>query len=91
MTESKNFQSTIVILGYISCLFAGLLGMFVGAFLVSAKKTLPGGGTAYAFDEKSRKHGKIILYLGSSILILAILFFMNWFFLEKILFGRPLH
>jgi hypothetical protein len=90
MTESKKYQSAFVVLGYISCLFAGLIGMFIGAFVVSAKKTLPGGRTAYAFDEKWRKHGKIILYLGSSILILSILFFMNWFFLEKVLFGRPL-
>jgi hypothetical protein len=90
MTESKKYQSTVVILGYISCLFAGLIGMFIGAFVISAKKTLPGGRTAYAFDAKWRKHGKIILYLGSSILILSILFFMNWFFLEKVLFGRPL-
>jgi hypothetical protein len=89
MAESKNFQSTVVILGYISCLFAGLIGMFIGAFVVSAKKTLPGGKTAYAFNEKNRKHGKIILYLGSSVLILSILFFMNWFFLEKVLFGGP--
>jgi len=90
MIESKKFQSTIVILGYISCLFAGLIGMFIGAFILSAKKTLPGGHTPYAFDEKWRKHGKIIVYLGSSVLILSILFFINWFFLEKVLFGRPL-
>ncbi len=90
MTESKKYQSTVVILGYISCLFAGIIGMFIGAFVIGAKKTLPRGETAYVFDEKWRKHGKIILYLGSSILILSILFFMNWFFLEKVLFGRPL-
>jgi len=90
MAESKKYQSTVVILGYISCLFAGIIGMFIGAFVISAKKTLPGGTTAYAFAEKWRKHGKIILYLGSTVLILSILFFINWFFLEKILFGRPL-
>jgi len=90
MTESKQFQSTIVILGYISCFFAGLIGMFIGAFILSAKKTLPGGNAVYAFDEKWRKHGKIIVYLGSSVLILSILFFINWFLLEKVLFGRPL-
>jgi hypothetical protein len=89
MSENKKFQSTIVILGYISCLFAGLIGMFIGAFLITAKKTITSGRAAYVFNEKSRKHGKIILYLGSSVLILSILFFMNWFFLEKVLFGRP--
>jgi hypothetical protein len=90
MSESKKFQTTWVIIGYISCLLAGVIGMFIGSFLITAKTTLPDGKISYAFNERNRKHGKIILYLGSSVLILSILFFINWFILEKILFGRPL-
>ena len=66
------------------------MGMIIGSILISAKKNLTNANIVYVFNEKNRKHGKIILYLGSSILILSILFFMNWFFLEKVLFGRPL-
>jgi uncharacterized membrane-anchored protein YitT (DUF2179 family) len=77
-----------VIIGYIASVFGGLVGMFIGSVLVTAKKTLPGGGLAYVFNERSRKHGKIILYLSSVVLILSILFFINWFLLEKILFGK---
>jgi len=79
-----------VIIGYISSLFGGFMGMIIGTILVSAKKSLSDGSIVYVFNEKSRKHGKIIMYLGSGVLILSIIFFMNWFFLEKILFGRPL-
>jgi hypothetical protein len=79
-----------VIAGYILSLFGGVIGMIIGSILVSAKRNLSDGRTAYVFNERNRKHGKVILYLGSSILILSILFFMNWFFLEKVLFGRPL-
>jgi len=79
-----------VILGYISSLFGGFIGMIIGSILISAQKTLSDGNVVYVFNERNRKHGRIILYLGSSILILSILFFMNWFFLEKVLFGRPL-
>jgi len=90
MSYNKKFQSTWVIIGYVSSLFGGFMGMIIGSILVSAKKNLSDGNVVYVFNEKNRKHGKIILYLGSSILILSILFFMNWFFLEKVLFGRPL-
>jgi hypothetical protein len=90
MKDNKKFQSTWVIIGYISLLFGGFMGMIIGTILISAKKTLSNGNVVYVFNEKNRKHGKIILYMGSSILIFSILFFMNWFFLEKVLFGRPL-
>jgi hypothetical protein len=88
--RNRKFQSTWVIAGYIFSLLGGVFGMIIGSILISAKTNLPDGSTRYVFNEKSRKHGKIILYVGSSILILSILFFMNWFFLEKVLFGRPL-
>jgi hypothetical protein len=90
MSNNRKFQSTWVIFGYISSLFGGFMGMIIGSILISAKKTLSNGDVVYVFNERNRKHGKIILYLGSSILIFSILFFMNWFFLEKVLFGRPL-
>ena len=90
MTNKRNFQRTWVIIGYISSLFGGFMGMIIGTILVSAKKSLSDGSIVYVFNEKNRKHGKIIMYLGSGVLILSIIFFMNWFFLEKILFGRPL-
>lgn len=77
-----------VLIGYFSCLAGGVMGMFIGSALVSAKKTLPDGRVIYTFSERIRRHGKIILYLGSAILILSILFFINWFILEKILFGK---
>src|SRR5262249_41326300 len=77
-----------VIIGYLASFLGGLLGMFIGSVLVSAKKALPGGEIAYVFNARSRKHGKIILYLSSVVLILSILFFINWFLLEKILFGK---
>jgi hypothetical protein len=90
MNDENKFQSTWVAIGYISCLFAGIIGMFIGSFLVTAKKTMPDGRVVHVFNNRNRKHGKIILYLGCTVLILSILFFINWFILEKVLFGRPL-
>ncbi|HEY1872019.1 MAG TPA: hypothetical protein VGG71_13235 [Chitinophagaceae bacterium] len=84
----SNRISIWVIIGYISSFFGGLLGIVIGSVLLTAKKALRDGQVLYVFNEPSRKHGRIILYLGSVVLILSILFFMNWFFLEKILFGK---
>jgi uncharacterized membrane-anchored protein YitT (DUF2179 family) len=87
-SRHHNAINIWVIIGYLASVFGGLVGMFIGSVLVSAKKALPGGEIAYVFNERSRKHGKIILYLSSVVLILSILFFINWFLLEKILFGK---
>ena len=54
--DNKNFQGTWVILGYISSLFGGVIGMFIGSILISAKKTLPDGRVVYVFNEGNRKH-----------------------------------
>jgi|ERR1051326_1164354 hypothetical protein len=89
-TSPETRINTWVFIGYIVSLFGGLFGIFIATFLINAKKTLPGGQIIYAFNERSRKHGKIILYLGSIILIASILFFLNWLFLT-FLFSNRLH
>jgi hypothetical protein len=86
--QASAGNSFWVIIGYVFSLFGGLIGMFIGSVLMNAKKLLPGGEVVYVFNESSRKHGKIILYLGIAVLILSIFFFMSWFFLEEILFGN---
>src|SRR6266498_1365203 len=80
LSRPDNRISIWVIIGYIASLFGGLLGIFIGTALVNAKKKLPDGQIMYCFNELNRRHGKIILYLGSTILILSILFFLNWLF-----------
>lgn len=91
MDTRRKSDIAWVVIGYVLSLFAGIPGMIVGAIIMSAKRKLTEGGSVHLFDERVRKHGKIILYLGSSILIISILFFINWFMLEKVFFGRPLN
>ena len=81
-------QTIWVIAGYIFSLAGGLIGMIIAILILNGKKTLPDGQIIHIFNERSRRHGKIILYLGSIILVVAILFFMNWFFFEKLMFGK---
>jgi hypothetical protein len=83
-TESGKGPGAWLVVGYISCLLCGLPGMCIGSIIIHAKRK----DKTHLFNEQSRKHGKMILYTGSIVLVLFILFFMNWFFFEKILFGK---
>ena len=89
-SRAENKINSWVFIGYIVSLFGGIFGIFIATFLINAKKALADGRIIHAFNERSRKHGKIILYLSSVILIISILFFLNWLFLT-LLFSNKLH
>lgn len=57
-------QTGWIVLGYICSLAGGVLGIFIGWYLVTSKKILPDGERVYEFDEDDRWHGKIIFYIG---------------------------
>lgn len=57
-------QTGWIIFGYICALAGGLLGIFIGWYLSTHKKTLPNGNIVYAYSQPDRKHGSLILMLG---------------------------
>jgi len=68
LSEPDKRQSLWVILGYISAFFGGAFGIFIGWHLMNHKRILPNGEQVYDYSEIDRKHGKIIMYLGSIVL-----------------------
>jgi hypothetical protein len=78
LAKPEKSQSGYIILGYITALLGGLLGVFVGWHLLTYKKVLPDGNRVYVYSENDRKQGNRILILGS-------VFFIFWFGV-KILF-----
>jgi hypothetical protein len=58
--------------GYLFSLMGGLLGIFMGLALITAKKTLPNGQKTYAYSDDHRKHGKWILAIGLAMLLVSI-------------------
>jgi hypothetical protein len=64
-------QTTWIIIGYICAFAGGLLAVFIGWYLVTAKKTLPDGKRVYEYDEHDRQQGKYIFYIGITIAVLA--------------------
>jgi hypothetical protein len=68
--ESQRFW---IVLGYIFAFLGGLLGIFIGWYLATSKKTLPNGEQVYSYAEEDRKQGKNILTFGVIMLIVSVI------------------
>jgi hypothetical protein len=67
-------QTSWIIIGYICALAGGLLGIFIGWYLTTFKKTLPNGEQVYEYSETDRKHGRRIYYIGIVVLLVSIIY-----------------
>lgn len=74
LSKPEEGQNIYIIIGYISALLGGLLGVFIGWHLLTFKKTLPNGNRIYAYSENDRKHGNRILILGAVFIVVWILY-----------------
>lgn len=66
-----------LIFGFISALLGGLLGIFIGWFYLTFKKTDPTGQQFYAYDKKTRIRGQQIFWLG---LISLFIWIVSWIY-----------
>jgi hypothetical protein len=71
LSKPEESQSTYIIIGYITAVLGGFLGIFIGWHLATFKKTLPNGDRIYAYSENDRKQGNRILKI-------SIMFFVIW-------------
>ncbi|WP_312078697.1 hypothetical protein [Chryseobacterium sp.] len=65
----------LIIIGYVAAFLGGLLGIFIGAYLMYYKKALANGERIYGFERKDRSHGQ-------NILIISVIAFFVWFGLK---------
>lgn len=72
LSKPEEGQTTYIIIGYITAVLGGFLGIFIGWHLATFKKTLPNGDRIYAYSENDRKQGNRILKI-------SIVFFVIWF------------
>ena len=68
LSQSSTASPAWLIIGLISSLMGGFLGMMIG-YNYQFKKTLPDGSQVYAYDEQSRKRGMAIFYLGLGVFL----------------------
>jgi len=73
LSKPESSQIVWVTFGYISAILGGLIGMFIGWYLWSFKKTLPDGQKVNAYSARDQKHGKAIFFIG----IAAMLFWLS--------------
>lgn len=64
LSKPEKKQSEWIFVGYVSSLLGGLLGIFIGWYLLTFKKTLPNGDRIFNYSNEDRKHGNQILILG---------------------------
>jgi len=73
LAKPEGNQKPWIIGGYVFSFLGGFLGLIIGYFLWTSKKTLPNGQKVYSYSENDRKHGKYIFYLGLIIAPTALL------------------
>jgi hypothetical protein len=64
LAKPEENQKPWIIGGYFFSFFGGFLGLIIGYFLWTSKKTLPDGTKVYSYSKNDRKHGKYIFYIG---------------------------
>lgn len=79
LKKEEPTQTSWIIFGYISSLLGGLLGILIGWYLFTYKKTLPNGERVYVYSENDRNQGRIICFLGIGILIFFVIYKLNSF------------
>tara|TARA_R110001606_G_scaffold393104_1_gene562712 strand:- start:480 stop:1136 length:657 start_codon:yes stop_codon:yes gene_type:complete len=73
LSKPEGNQKPWIIGGYVFSFLGGFLGLIIGYFLWTSKKTLPNGQKVYSYSENDRKHGKYIFYIGIIIAPTALL------------------
>lgn len=73
LAQPEEKQTANVRVGYVFALLGGVVGLFIGWNLATARKTLPDGERIYVFRESDRQHGKWIAGISIIMLIFWIL------------------
>ncbi len=64
LAEPEKTGKVWLVIGYLSSVLGGLLGVFMGYFIWSQQKTLPNGTRVYSYTASDRKHGRNMLLIG---------------------------
>lgn len=74
LSKPEESQRVYIIIGYITAILGGFLGVFIGWHLLTFKKTLPNGNRIYAYSDNDRKQGNRILIIGVIFLVIWLLY-----------------
>jgi len=67
------------IVGYLSAFCGGFLGILMGWYMMSSKKTLPTGKSVFVYDSPTRISGRQMFYIGiASLLVCLVYIFVHF-------------
>lgn len=85
LSRPEPRQTSAIIAGYIMAFLGGLLGIIIGGYLFSHKKTLPNGQRISVYSEADRADGKRIFYIG---IFFAVLWIFAYSFAPALVFAK---
>jgi hypothetical protein len=74
LSEPEGNQKPWLYAGYIFALLGGIIGIIIGYFLWTSKKTLPDGNKVYAYSSEDRVKGKTLFFFATIIMVAWIVF-----------------
>lgn len=72
LKQPETSQRLWVVIGYMAAFLGGVLGIFIGWYLSTGKKTLSNGERVYVYIDTDRKHGNRIFFLSVVIFVIAL-------------------
>ena len=77
LSKQEESQKSWIVLGYAFAIIGGIIGIFIGWYMMSQEKTLPNGQRIALFKDEDRQHGIRIFYIG--IVMFVIMVFLRLF------------
>ncbi len=72
--KPEKIEAAWLVIAYMSAICLGFFGLLIGWYLATLKKTLPDGSKVYNYGRSDRRHGKLMLMLGSLSMMIMILY-----------------
>ena len=69
LSEPEENQKPWLYVGYIFALLGGIIGIIIGYFLWTSKKTLPDGNKVYAYSSEDRARGKNLFFFATIVML----------------------
>lgn len=69
LSEPEGNQKSWLYAGYIFALLGGIIGIIIGYFLWTSKKTLPDGNKVYTYSSEDRTKGKTLFFFATIVMI----------------------
>lgn len=69
LSKPEGNQKPWLYAGYIFALLGGIIGIIIGYFLWTSKKTLPDGNKVYSYSSEDRARGKTLFFFATILMI----------------------